>query len=214
MNLFPGEDESAKASDLIDAGHLEEALKLYQSVLDIQRKELGDTHAKVGTTYYNIGIAFYLQQKHAEAIEYMEKSLGIRIKARVDVGDTYYTLGLVYNDWGRQEKALHCYETAAKVQLANLGECHPSVGDTYNNMAAIYKASGQNAYARELYLKAFDVYRLCHGETHEDTLDAKQRAAAVSIGMFDRLLPLVWLVRYVVSCGRRKGGASAYKKLV
>ena len=81
-------------------------------------------------------------------------------------------------------------------------------------MAAIYKASGQNAYARELYLKAFDVYRLCHGETHEDTLDAKQRAAAVSIGMLDRLLPLVWLVRYVFSCGRRKGGASAYKKLV
>jgi hypothetical protein len=80
-------------------------------------------------------------------------------------------------------------------------------------MAAICLALGQNANARELYLKAFGVYRLCYGETHEETLDAKKRAAAVSIGVFDRALPLVGIVRYVLSCGRRKGGVTAYKKL-
>ena len=52
-------------------------------------------------------------------------------------------MGLTYKSKGEYDKALEYYAKALAIQLATLGENHPSTATTYGNMGSTYDSKGE-----------------------------------------------------------------------
>ena len=56
-----------------------EALHLFQTILDCQRRLHGELHADVGSAWHNIGIALLRSKRHDQALKAFEKAVHVRI---------------------------------------------------------------------------------------------------------------------------------------
>ena len=56
-----------------------------------------------------------------------------------------------------------------KIELATLGDNHPSTATTYNKMASVYKKQGDHPKALEYYGKSLKITLATLGDNHPDT---------------------------------------------
>jgi CHAT domain-containing protein/tetratricopeptide (TPR) repeat protein len=88
------------------------------------------------------------------------------------VGDSYTSIGLVYQAQGRYSEALQLHQKALAIYLAVLGENHPNAADSYFDMGDIYKAQGRYAEALQYYQKALAIYLAALGKKHPNVADS------------------------------------------
>ncbi len=81
-----------KGSAFVETGFFEEAEKAYTASLDIRKKSLPSTHPSLAQSYNNLANVFSRRGDHAQAIQYIQKS--IEIRQAVNPGDPF--LGLAY----------------------------------------------------------------------------------------------------------------------
>ena len=55
-----------------------EALHLFQTILDCQRRLHGELHADVGSAWHNVGIALLRAKRHDQALQVFEKAVHVR----------------------------------------------------------------------------------------------------------------------------------------
>eukprot|EP00931_Biecheleriopsis_adriatica_P101262 TRINITY_DN7643_c0_g1_i1.p1 TRINITY_DN7643_c0_g1~~TRINITY_DN7643_c0_g1_i1.p1 ORF type:complete len:691 (-),score=128.07 TRINITY_DN7643_c0_g1_i1:187-2259(-) len=159
------------------------ALAMYEKLLAVQRKTLGDTDPSVGETYYNMALVYGRQSKYDLALEHYEKALSIYLKALGDahpnVGETYNGMAVVYKDQSKYDLALEYYAKALSIYLKALGAAHPNVGDAYNNMAILYKNRSKYDLALEYYEKALSIKLNALGDAHPSVGDTYDNMAIV-----------------------------------
>ncbi len=118
-------------------GKLEEAIKLYQEVLDFN-----PNHAKV---YNNLGNIFQQQGKLNKAIECYHQAL----KIKPDYALVHNNLGNAIKAQDNLDKAIECYQKALKIL--------PSAAEIHYNLGAALNEQGKLEAAVQSFDKALEI---------------------------------------------------------
>jgi tetratricopeptide (TPR) repeat protein len=84
--------------------------------------------------------------------------------------DAVHSLGVLYADQGKLDKAEEMYERALQGKEKALGPNHTSTLDTVNNLGILYAGQGKLDKAEEMYERALEGYKKALGPDHTSTL--------------------------------------------
>jgi tetratricopeptide (TPR) repeat protein len=146
----------------------DDALEQFQLALTSLEKNDPIDEA-VATTYNQIGLALYAQQKYSEAREKLEKAQEILVQL---CGDTTHPLlppiiasiASTLKAERRLDEALVKYSESHRLLETVLGTTnHPDIGFSYNNMAQVFALQRRFEDAITVYDAALEVLRLFFG---------------------------------------------------
>jgi tetratricopeptide (TPR) repeat protein len=164
------------AARLQQQGQYQIAKPLFEKVLAIFRKVLGENHPYTGLGYYNVAYNLDAQGKHALAQPLHEKALAIRRKAlgeaHPDTARSYSNVAFNLDAQGKHALAQPSHEKALAVCRKVLGEEHSQTAISYNSLALNLNKQGKHAQAQPLYEKALAIHRKVLGEEHYFTADS------------------------------------------
>jgi len=187
----------------------DDSLKLYEKVLQIRKKVLGDEHLDTATAYNNIAFLYDSQGDYPKALEWYGKALAIRErvlgKEHPDTATTYNNIAGVYYNQGDYPKALEWYEKALAIRERVLGKEHPDTATTYNNMASVYYNQGDYPKVLELYGKALAIRERVLGKEHPDTAVTYNNIAFVYDSQGDYPKALEWYEKALAILERALG---------
>ncbi len=125
-----------KAVTLHQAGHIEEAKAIYQSILRKQPKN-ADAH-----NY--LGLAYHQQGDHEQGLRALRKAIALF------AGNPHfhYNAGVVAQALGRLDEALEYYQSALRLK--------PDYALAYNNCGTIWRERGDDEKARSFYRQALE----------------------------------------------------------
>ena len=111
-----------------------------------------DKEKEIIKAHYIKALSYMEQIRYDEAKEEFEK-----IAPNIDDVEILYDYANIYYILGKYDKAIAYYEKALKIQLATLGENHPSTATSYNNIGLAWKSKGDYDKAIEYYEKALHI---------------------------------------------------------
>jgi tetratricopeptide (TPR) repeat protein len=128
------------AYSLAAKGHNFEAQPLYDQVLSIRRKVLGEEHPDTATSYSWAADNLSALGKYKEAEEGFGKALTIRRKVlgeeHPDTAASYGALAYNLYAQGKYKEAEECYRRALAIYRKVLGEEHPHTATIYSALAS------------------------------------------------------------------------------
>jgi CHAT domain-containing protein/tetratricopeptide (TPR) repeat protein len=161
------------ADALMDKGLYAQAQPLFETMLAIRCKELGEEHSHTAKSYHDVADNLYFQGKSKKAQALNEKALAIRRKVLGEehpaTANSYGNLGLSLNAQGKYAEAQPLFEKALAIDRKVLGEQRHETAASSNNVAFNLDAQGKYTEARPLFEKALAVHRKELGEDHPDT---------------------------------------------
>ena len=158
-------------------GNFQAAINQFNKALKIM-EELGDQSKKkdrldISRLYNNIGQVYVSLTEYEQAIDFLGKSLEIRIKElskeHTSIATSYNNIGRVYRCIGKYDKALEYYNKALKIFIKKLGYSDPRIATLYNNLGAVYGLKGEYRKSLENSEKALKIHRQLLGDHHPDT---------------------------------------------
>jgi tetratricopeptide (TPR) repeat protein len=156
------------ADALYHKGRYREAQPLFDRVLAVRRKVLGEEDPHTATSYGWVASNRKAQGANREAQESYRKALDASRKVlgddHPDTGMCYNNLAANLNDQGRYQEAERAYQKALDVCLKALGELHPSTASSYSNIAGNHRALGRYQEAEQEYQQALHIFRQLYGD--------------------------------------------------
>jgi CHAT domain-containing protein/tetratricopeptide (TPR) repeat protein len=172
---------SATARRLGEEGRHAEASALWQRLLVIARKGLGEEHPSTGIAYNNLAINLLNQGKYAEAQRYFEKALAIWRKVlgedHPDTASGYNNVAVCRHDQRQHVLAQRYFERALEIRRWVLGEDHRLTVETSESLASCLESQGRYPQAERLYARALTITQQVVGEEHPLTATAFHRLA-------------------------------------
>ena len=183
--------------------------------LSTQAKNFAEKiHFSNGAAYAlkNIGIVYYFQGKHLEALNNYSQSLKIfeEIKDNIGIANLYSNIGVVYYDRGDDAKALENYLQSLK--FSELAGDKFRILTALNNVGAVYNIkTATYDKALEYYLKAL---QLCEELNKKEELGA----ICVNIGSIyfeknDDEKALFYFNKSLKAYGNSEGSLNSYNAL-
>jgi tetratricopeptide (TPR) repeat protein/CHAT domain-containing protein len=133
-----------RVSRLRREGKIEEAVALAETVLDTQRRLLGDEGLQVAATRNALGELYVATQSYEKALPLFEASLAVRKRLlgnyHADVVQTQTNLADVLTHAEQYDKALGLLRAALAAQLKTLGPDHLAIAATLESIGFIYQA--------------------------------------------------------------------------
>jgi Tfp pilus assembly protein PilF len=80
--------------------------------------------------------------------------------------DAVHSMGVLYADQGKRDKAEEMYQRALQGNEKALGRDHTSTLDTVNNLGVLYADQGKLDEAEEMYQRALQGYEKRFGSDH------------------------------------------------
>ena len=118
----------------------DEAIQLFQQVLEINRKILPPNHPELAKSYNNIGMVYNDMGDYPQALSSYEKVLEIQQQSlppnHPDFAQTYIDIGSMCQSMGDYSKALSFYEKALDIQQRSLAPQHPNLGETNKKLGS------------------------------------------------------------------------------
>ncbi len=147
-----------------------DAYDQFREVLDLQVAALGEWHADVAETYYNIGLYYGQQHNNPKAREYFQRTVDIlsEIKEPDDMpliearGDLAFMMGMM----GDYDEAFKIYDDVLERQQRLLPEFHNSTVHHYNSYAGLLSRAGRFEEALYYNEKSLEGYLHIYGEEH------------------------------------------------
>ena len=105
-------------------------------------------------------------------------------------GKTYNSLGIVYDNLGRYDKAIEYYEKALVVNLETFGPEHPTVGTLYDNLGGVYDLQGLYEKAIECHEKALNISIKALGPEHPEVATSYNNIGLVykRLNLYDKAI--------------------------
>ncbi|CAF1157201.1 unnamed protein product [Rotaria sp. Silwood1] len=144
-----------------DQGQYKEAVSFYEKSLEIERKNLPETHFSLASIYINIGLAYNNMGDYLKALEFYEKALKIRENAlspnNPDLATSYNNIGGVYKNIGNYSKALEFHEKALEIREKSLPPNHPDLAASYGHIGLLSSKMGEHTKAVVYCERAFKI---------------------------------------------------------
>jgi tetratricopeptide (TPR) repeat protein len=160
------------------AGNYEAAVPLYEQVLGIYQRKLGDRDSARLISLDNLAGLYELMGRYDAALPLYEEALEIRQSklgdTNIDTARSLNNLAGLYESMGRYDAALQFFEKALRICRNELGDRHPDTVRSLNNLAMIYYRTGRLSEAAEIMA---DVVRLLVellGSDHPDAVIAQE----------------------------------------
>jgi len=174
------QDKLELAYDLEDRGDYAAAVVLYQEAIAVFTAVSGGDSLGLAKSYAGIGITCVAQGqctegndaqgKYAEALEYQQKSLAIRIRVlghdHVTVAGSYNNIAHVYGKQRKYAEALEYQHKSLAIQIRVLGLDNLDVAGSYNNLGSVYATQGKHAEALEYFQKSLATLIRVLGHDH------------------------------------------------
>lgn len=158
------------AREYSDDDRCQDAIPIYQKVLQYQQNLWGKDNVYAAKTYNRIGncqdeLGAYDDaiKSHQLALEMRQKLLG---KEHYDVGTSYKNMGVSYRRKGLYSKALECQLIALDNRIRTKGSEHIKTAYSYENVAICYEMLGDYDRSISYYEKALAIEMKELGEEH------------------------------------------------
>ncbi|CAJ1933682.1 unnamed protein product [Cylindrotheca closterium] len=185
------ENEQDSVEELIRQAHLyyykegnfQKAKEIFDSVLEIKTKELGEDDPDVACTLYLIGFLLTLENHDNEALEQFERALEIQLKIlgekHKDTAKTYQMIGEVYGSLGNFDKAEEMLHKAVDIKLDILPNDDHFEGTKglYQSLANLLKKQGKFSETVKIYKSQLATLLKKHGECHSDVVEVYAKIA-------------------------------------
>jgi tetratricopeptide (TPR) repeat protein len=165
--------DQRQAEALFGEGRYREAQPLFEGILAVCRKMLGEEHSNTATSYNNLALNLNALGRYKEAEDGFKKALDIRRKV---LGEEHPATARSYNGvaanlyaQGRYKEAEEGSKKALDIRRKVFGEEHPDTAHSYYTVATTLYAQGRYREAEDGYNKALDIRRKVLGEEHPDT---------------------------------------------
>ena len=204
---FDEAEEAVSISNLANSklavGEVDQALELYQSALESNRRRYGDNHPTTIASTHVLANAYRQAGDLQKAIPLLEETLAA---GRKHLGEkhphciTYLNnLALAYRDAGRLQEAADSLQQALTWIQAEMGEDHPNALTTMDLLGMTHYALGDFSKAQTMLEESLRLSVGKLGPTHPSTLITRINLASVfdatghtedSIRMLEEIVPL------------------------
>jgi tetratricopeptide (TPR) repeat protein len=155
-----------------------EAEQLFQQVLELTKRLLGEDHPDVATSLSRLASLYYTQGRYGAAEPLYQQALELRKRLlgneHPSVIISLNELALLYQCQGRNQEAESLYQQALELTKHLQGEEYPSVAVTLSNLAGFYHSIGRYREAIPLYEQALEVCERLWGHNHSYTIAIRQ----------------------------------------
>ena len=178
------------------AGHLAEAIELFEQVLVDRVRVLGPDHPDTLNTRNNLAVAYDSVGRFAEAVDAWEELLpDCQRVLGPDHPDTLTTrndLAGAYRSVGRFGEAIELFERVLAERERVLGPDHPDTLNTRNSLAGAYYSVERLDEAIDAWKELLPDCQRVLGADHPDTLGVRNNLAVAykSVGRFGEAIEL------------------------
>ena len=154
-----------------ESGNFTEALKVYQTGLDILRAK-EPNHPDTAASWNNVGLTYLKMGETEKALEHHQEALRILTAIygpkHPNLATTIGSIGNVYKTQELWEDALKEYELAHELLTVAIGTTnHPDIASSYNNMGLVLsQLPGREKDALEKYRAACASFEKSLGSEH------------------------------------------------
>ena len=144
-------------------GNYDRATEIYTSLLDLDRKQVGDTHLKYATHLANFATVEAAQGKLDAARDHFERAITIyedevKLPRHPDLVDAYANIGSLWRARGELDKACEALQKALTLDLETRGPDHPYVGNDHSRLGRAEYERNRLADAENCFTAALEVY--------------------------------------------------------
>ena len=144
-----------------DQEKYDQALKYYESALELQRKHISDDHPSLSTDYSNIGTVHQQQNRPELALNYFQRALKIQMHATTPdeelIALFHNNIGLIYNEQEKFSQGQIHHEKCLQMNEKLLPSTHPSLALSHHNLAISLVGLGRTSDAFDHIEKAIEI---------------------------------------------------------
>ncbi len=184
-------------------GELDDAQRMQEESLAIERAALGPDHPRVGTSLHNLALTYLSRGDYGTALEINGQALAIREAAlgpdHNDVTRTLNNRSIILRRMGDFEAAKAMTQRVLEATTRARGEEHPDVAMALSNLANIYLTMGEPAEALPLQWRALQIREATLGSEHPEVASSLESLATYhqlsgddreAYGLFSRALEI------------------------
>eukprot|EP00040_Diaphanoeca_grandis_P026218 m.146640 g.146640 ORF g.146640 m.146640 type:complete len:1346 (+) comp30487_c0_seq3:111-4148(+) len=154
-------------------GRLDESLKLFHKVINVQEATPGFDPVELSKTYNSLAKVWERKGVFPKALEYHTKALNIRERClgpnHPMVATTYNNIGYLCATFGEFDTAIGWYLKAVAAREATFGTDHPDTAESYGNLGGAYNQKEEYDTALEWVRKGLVIHEARLGPNHPDT---------------------------------------------
>jgi CHAT domain-containing protein len=168
---------------LRDAGNYDEALLLFERVIETRKRILGPDDRDLAAALHELAVLHYYKGDYPEAETLSNRALAIQEKIlgpnHPEVAASLNLLAILYFNKGDDAKAELLSNRAVAIKEKSLGPEHSNLAYYLTTLARIYDRKGDYDKAKPLYMRALAI--------REKTLGPEHRLAAQSLNYLANL---------------------------
>ena len=146
---------------LRDAGKYDEALPLFERVIETRKRILGPDDPDLAAAIHDLAVTYYYKGDYPMVEPLSNRALAIQEKAlgrnHPQVAASLNMLTVLYLNKGDYEKAELLAKRALTIKEKTLGPEHSSLAYYFRNLARVYDGKGEYDKAMPLYLRALAI---------------------------------------------------------
>jgi eukaryotic-like serine/threonine-protein kinase len=169
-----------------------EALRQFERVYELRRRELGEDHADTLKIMNDLAQVHSWQANFVATEQLLLKASAAQRRLlgeeHPDTLNAMNSLAVLYRDQGKDAQAEAIYEKTLKIRMASLGEDHLSTLTTMNNLSLAYLSQGKYAEAEKLLSRVLTIRTRVFGAEHPNTVLTMNSLASVYVSQarYDR----------------------------
>ncbi len=159
------------ALELHEEGNYEDAEKMFDETLELQKKLYGDKpHPEISTTTYNLAELLRDRGKYDEAEKMFKTSLSMDMQLsgpeNPDVAYSLQGLASIYKIRGDFNEAKKLFVKVLNMRKKFLGDNHPDVAYAISNIGLLYYAEEKYDSSKKYYERALVLHKKLNGPNH------------------------------------------------
>jgi CHAT domain-containing protein len=160
-----------EAMKLRDEGNYDEALPLFERVIETRKRILGPDAPDLAAAIHDLAVFYYYKGDYPRVEPLSNRALAIQEKAlgrnHPNVATTLNLLTILYSNKGDYEKAEQLAKRALAIKEKALGPEHSTLAFYLCNLAHIYDRKGDYDKAKPLYMRALVIREKTLGREHQ-----------------------------------------------
>jgi CHAT domain-containing protein len=160
-----------KSMKLRDAGRYDEALPLFERVIETRKRILGPDSPDLAAAIHDLAVFYYYKGDYPKVEPLSNRALAIQEKAlgrnHPQVATTLNLLTVLYFNKGDYEQAEPLAIRALAIKEKALGPEHSTLPYYLRNLARIYDGKGDYDKAKPLYIRALAIREKTLGSEHQ-----------------------------------------------